>query len=74
MALYEFFCPTCRVQFEERRPMSESSSPVFCKEGHIAERRISSFAVTRVAGSLEPVDVTPTGACCAGGACACSAN
>ncbi len=54
--------------------MSQSSSPVFCKEGHTAERRISSFAVTRVAGSLEPVDVTPTGACCAGGACACSAN
>jgi len=45
MATYEYRCPTCDVRFELRRPMSDSSEPATCPEGHAgAVRLLSVFA------------------------------
>ncbi len=67
MALYEYYCPTCRERFEVRRPMSAAGEEAFCSQGHRAERLLSAFAI----GSTAKADA-PAGGCCAGGACACS--
>ncbi|WP_322796627.1 FmdB family zinc ribbon protein [Tepidiforma sp.] len=70
MAIYEFYCPTCRVKFEERRPMSQASAPASCANGHPAERMVSVFAAPRGGAAVEEA---PSGGCCGGGGCACSA-
>lgn len=69
MAIYEFYCPTCRSKFEERRPMSKAAGDATCQEGHRAERMLSSFAV---AGASTAVMEMPEGGGCCGGACGCS--
>lgn len=76
MAVYEFFCPTCRVQFEERRPMADSHLPATCKDGHDADRLVSAFAVTTTTGTAVLDESAPLGggSCCAGGGCACAAT
>jgi putative FmdB family regulatory protein len=73
MAIYEYYCPTCKERFEQRRPMSEARDVVTCGRGHKAERTISAFAVARggVAMAEAPVDMGEGGGCCGGGACAC---
>ncbi len=71
MAIYEFFCPTCREKFEVRRPMSAAREAATCARGHRAERVLSLFAATR--GGAAVADV-PAGGCCGGGGCACSAG
>ncbi|WBL35610.1 hypothetical protein O0235_12630 [Tepidiforma flava] len=71
MAIYEFYCPTCREKFEQRRPMSSAGEPATCARGHRAERVLSMFAVPKGAAVAE----APAGGCCGGGGCACaSAN
>ena len=78
MAIYEYFCPTCREKFEERKPMSQVSTATVCKAGHKAERTISMFAT--VGGSSSgfedfDMDMGGGGGCCGGGGgCACSAG
>ncbi|MGE5595062.1 MAG: FmdB family zinc ribbon protein [Hyphomicrobiales bacterium] len=74
MAIYEYYCPTCREKFEERKPMSQAATATVCKQGHPAERTISAFATLR--GDAESmVDLgAGGGGCCGGGACACSAS
>lgn len=71
MAVYEFFCPTCRTRFEERRPMSESARPATCSAGHRAERLLSVFAVGRGDTAVALDDIPQAGGCCGGGACGC---
>lgn len=76
MAIYEYYCPTCREKFEERRPMSEATVATTCKQGHKAERTISMFAFAG-GGSEESFDFgaeSAGGGCCGGGGCACSAG
>jgi len=76
MAIYEFYCPSCRTRFEERRPMSRASETATCAKGHPSEKLLSSFAVataTAVADSADP-DMSTGGCCGGGGGCACSAN
>jgi putative FmdB family regulatory protein len=68
MAIYEFYCPTCREKFEERRPMASAQAPATCARGHRAERVLSMFAAPRGTASAE----APAGGCCGGGACACA--
>ena len=34
MPVYEYRCRTCDTVFEARRPMSESSDPATCPDGH----------------------------------------
>jgi putative FmdB family regulatory protein len=72
MAIYEYYCPTCREGFERRRPMSEAATEVRCNQGHRAERTLSAFAVTRTGGAMTQVAEMPAGGCCGGGGCACS--
>ncbi len=75
MAIYEYYCPTCRDTFERRRPMSEATVATKCASGHRAERTISNFAVARgdtAVAQMEP-EFGPSGGCaCGGGGCGCS--
>ena len=73
MAIYEYYCPTCREKFEERRPMSQAAVATKCAHGHAAERTISAFAMSRIgdAPGME-MDMNAAGGCCGGGGCACS--
>jgi putative FmdB family regulatory protein len=75
MAIYEYFCPTCREKFEERRPMSQATVATKCKAGHPAERTISAFAMSVAGGvsTFEEMSLGGGGGCCGGaGGCACS--
>ncbi len=74
MAIYEYYCPTCRTRFEQRRSMSEATVAVKCENGHEAERALSAFAVMRSdSGSFEDLAANMGGGCCGGGgACACA--
>lgn len=77
MAIYEYYCPTCRDTFERRRPMAEAAAAATCASGHRAERAISTFAVARGgngAGSaqFEPAPMPGGGCACGGGGCGCS--
>ncbi len=76
MAIYEYYCPTCRDTFERRRPMSEATVATTCAEGHRAERAISAFAVARAGGDAAVAQMEPgfgaSGGCaCGGGGCGC---
>lgn len=70
MAIYEYFCNTCRTKFEQRKPMSEATSETRCASGHRAERTISAFAVSGGA-STAVAEMGGGGGCCGGGACGC---
>ena len=75
MAIYEYYCPTCRTKFEQRRPMSEASTATKCVSGHRAERTISAFAMSRggAATMIDDLAMGGGGGCCGGGGgCACS--
>ncbi len=75
MAIYEYFCPTCKNKFEQRRPMSEATVAVKCAHGHTAERAISVFAMSRGGEGAFEMPAGGGGGCCGGGGCACgSAN
>lgn len=73
MAIYEYYCPTCRSKFEQRRPMSEAGTATKCTSGHQAERTVSAFAMSRGGTATMMMDEAPTGGggCCGGGGCAC---
>ena len=72
MAIYEYYCPTCRTKFEHRRPMSEAAVATKCANGHRAERTVSAFAMSRTAGGLMLDEAPSGGGCCGGGGCACA--
>lgn len=72
MAIYEYFCPTCRNKFDRRRPMSDAAVATRCDKGHRAERTITAFAAVR-SGEAGFEDMAPMGGGCAcGGACSCA--
>ena len=74
MAIYEYYCPSCRSTFERRRPMSEATTKTTCSAGHGAERTISNFAVARSEGgaAVAQLEADSGGCACAGGgACGC---
>jgi putative FmdB family regulatory protein len=72
MAIYEYYCPTCRSRFELRRPMAAAALSVQCEQGHPAERAISAFAVARTGAAGDPLPAGGAGCGC-GGNCACGA-
>ena len=76
MAIYEYYCPTCRDKFEQRRPMAQATAVATCTQGHKAERTISAFAALRTgAESAIEMGMAGGGCCGGGGGCACrSAN
>jgi putative FmdB family regulatory protein len=74
MAIYEYYCPTCRERFDQRRPMSEANVATTCGKGHRAERTITNFAMARggAATALGEEPMAMGGGCCGGaGGCAC---
>ena len=71
MAIYEYYCPTCRNKFEQRRPMSQASAATKCSNGHKAERTLSAFAMARTGGGIAMEEMPSGGGCCGGGGCAC---
>jgi putative FmdB family regulatory protein len=75
MAIYEYYCPTCREKFEERKPMAQAATATKCNDGHKAERTITAFAMSRGESSMdsEMPGSGGGGGCCGGaGGCACS--
>lgn len=79
MPLYEFRCRTCDTVFTERRPMSRSSDPATCPDGHEDARRVLSVFATAGKGASSSsssdgaASLSPSawsgGGC--GGGCAC---
>jgi putative FmdB family regulatory protein len=75
MAIYEYYCPTCRDRFEQRRPMSEVNADVKCRAGHKAERTVSMFATPRADAGVATMEAPAMGGCCGGGGgCACGSR
>jgi putative FmdB family regulatory protein len=73
MAIYEYYCPTCKEKFDQRRPMSEAAIATTCASGHRAERTITAFAVARAgADSFEMPGDSMGGGCACGGNCGCA--
>lgn len=71
MAIYEYYCPTCKEKFDQRRPMTEAATATRCASGHRAERTITAFAVAR-ADAGDGFDMAASaGGCGCGGNCAC---
>ncbi|MHB1431946.1 MAG: FmdB family zinc ribbon protein [Streptosporangiaceae bacterium] len=74
MPRYEYRCRACGDTFERSRPMSESSAPCTCPQGHDdTVRLMSSVAVGGRSGQQESSGTGGGGGgggCC-GGSCGC---
>jgi putative FmdB family regulatory protein len=70
MATYEYRCPTCETRFELRRPMSDSSAPAVCPEGHDGAVRLLSVFASVTGGESSPAGMSMPSAPC-GPSCAC---
>ena len=65
MPTYAYKCRDCAEQFEMSRPMSESSAPATCPEGHDdTVKLLTTIAMTGRAGAP-----ASGGGCCGGGCC-----
>src|SRR5258706_12161060 len=65
MPRYEYRCRACGDTFERTRPMSESSAPCTCPQGHDdTVKLLSTVAVGGRAGSAAPM--ARGGGCCGG--------
>jgi putative FmdB family regulatory protein len=68
---YEFRCHDCAQTFDVRRPMSASSDPAPCPEGHAnTVKLLSTIALTGAGGEGARMPTGGGGGCC-GGACGC---
>jgi putative FmdB family regulatory protein len=68
---YEYRCRACGDTFELTRPMSDSSAPCTCPQGHDdTVKLLSTVAVGGVASGRGQVSGGGGGGCC-GGACGC---
>ncbi|MGD0066473.1 MAG: zinc ribbon domain-containing protein [Streptosporangiaceae bacterium] len=72
MPRYEYRCRACGDTFELNRPMSESSSPCACPQGHDdTVKLLSAISVSGLASSRDrSAGGGGSGGCC-GGACGC---
>jgi putative FmdB family regulatory protein len=64
---YEYRCRACGDTFELTRPMSESSAPAACPQGHDDTVKLLS---TVAVGGRSSAPAAGGGGCC-GGACGC---
>jgi putative FmdB family regulatory protein len=76
MPRYEYRCKTCGSTFELRRPMSQSSAPTVCPQGHDdTVKLLSTVAVGSSSSSASSAAPSPApaggsgGGCCGGGCC-----
>ena len=72
---YEYRCRACGDTFELTRPMSESSAPCTCPQGH--DDTVKLLSTVGVSGIASRSGSTPgsrgaAGGGCCGGACGCS--
>ena len=69
---YEYRCRACGDTFELNRPMTESSAPCACPQGH--DDTVKLLSTVSVGGLAAGRSAGPSGAggggCC-GGACGC---
>ncbi|MBV9094743.1 MAG: zinc ribbon domain-containing protein [Streptosporangiaceae bacterium] len=78
MPRYEYRCRACGDTFELNRPMSESSAPCTCPQGHDdTVKLLSTVAVAGIAarsGDASRAVRRPgeVGGGCCGGACGCT--
>ncbi|MBV9205647.1 MAG: zinc ribbon domain-containing protein [Actinobacteria bacterium] len=68
MPRYEYRCRACGDTFELNRPMTESSAPCTCPQGHDDTVKLLS---TVSVGGLAPGPSAAGGGGCCGGACGC---
>ena len=75
MALYEYYCPSCKKKFEKRQSMSSVAVAATCDCGSKAEKLLSMFAAPRAGGDgaslMESMGEGGGGGCCGGGGCGC---
>lgn len=67
MPTYAYRCRECAGTFEVNRPMSESSVPAACPEGHTDTIKL----LTTVALTGSAATPARAGGGCCGGACGC---
>jgi putative FmdB family regulatory protein len=65
---YEYRCRACGDTFERSRPMSESSAPCPCPQGH--DDTVKLLSTVAVGGLSNTPSGSGGGGCC-GGACGC---
>ena len=65
---YEYRCRACGDTFELNRPMSESSAPVSCPQGHADTVKL--LSTVAVGGRASAAPAGGGGGCC-GGSCGC---
>jgi putative FmdB family regulatory protein len=71
MPRYEYRCRACGDTFELNRPMSESSAPCACPQGHDdTVKLLSTVSVGGLASGRPAAGPSGGGGCC-GGACGC---
>ncbi|GAB3564656.1 hypothetical protein GCM10027445_08840 [Amycolatopsis endophytica] len=66
MPTYAYRCRECTGTFEVNRPMSESSAPATCPDGH--SDTVKLLTTVALTGSAPGA---PSGGGCCGGACGC---
>lgn len=71
MPTYAYRCRECTETFELQRPMSESSAPAACPDGHAdTVKLLTTIALTGSAnGSATTTAAPAAGGCCGGGCC-----
>lgn len=68
MPTYTYRCRECSDEFDVQRPMSQSSEPATCPDGH--EDTVKLLTTVALSGASTGSGPAPTGGCC-GGACGC---
>lgn len=69
MPTYAYRCRECTETFELNRPMSESSAPADCPEGHSdTVKLLTTVAMTGTANAPAAAPASG-GGCCGGGCC-----
>lgn len=72
MPTYAYRCRECTETFELNRPMTESSAPATCPEGHEDTiKLLTTVALTGKAGAAPAPAPSGGGGCCGGGCCCC---
>jgi putative FmdB family regulatory protein len=69
MPRYEYRCRACGDTFELNRPMSESSDPAACPQGH--DDTVKLLSTVAVGGRATAGPAAGGGGGCCGGACGC---
>ncbi|MGC9467568.1 MAG: FmdB family zinc ribbon protein [Anaerolineae bacterium] len=74
MAIYEYQCEDCGVQFEARRAMKDADAPIACPEcgGYHAKRGLSLFFSARGGGGNGGLSESASSGCASCSSHSCS--